>query len=87
MPKPIRNRAVFSALAVLFGFVFSFSLINEHSFARENNLAIQPTVANIGSQMLNTSEHGFVLPFEVVSILLLAAMIGCIVIAIKTRPA
>jgi NADH:ubiquinone oxidoreductase subunit 6 (subunit J) len=27
-----------------------------------------------------------VLPFEVVSVLLLAAMIGCIVIAIKVKP-
>jgi NADH-quinone oxidoreductase subunit J len=36
--------------------------------------------------MLSTSEHGYVLPFEVISILLLAAMIGCIVIAIKVKP-
>ena len=34
--------------------------------------------------MLSTSEHGYILPFEVVSILLLAAMIGCIVIAMKS---
>ena len=37
--------------------------------------------------MLSTKEHGFVLPFEVVSILLLASMIGCIVIAMKVKPA
>jgi len=43
-------------------------------------------VENIGAQLLSTSEHGYVLPFEVVSILLLAAMIGCIVIAMKTKP-
>lgn len=43
-------------------------------------------VGNIGSQLLSTSEHGYVLPFEVISILLLAAMIGCIVIAMKTKP-
>jgi NADH-quinone oxidoreductase subunit J len=36
--------------------------------------------------MLSTTEHGFVLPFEVVSILLLASMIGCIVIAMKIKP-
>jgi len=34
--------------------------------------------------MLSTSEHGYALPFEVVSVLLLAAMIGCIVIAAPT---
>jgi NADH-quinone oxidoreductase subunit J len=43
------------------------------------------SVSNIGTQLLSTSEHGYVLPFEVISILLLAAMIGCIVIAIKTK--
>jgi NADH-quinone oxidoreductase subunit J len=35
--------------------------------------------------MLSTTEHGYILPFEVVSMLLLAAMIGCIVIAIKVK--
>jgi NADH-quinone oxidoreductase subunit J len=36
--------------------------------------------------MLNTDQDGYALPFEVVSILLLAAMVGCIVIALKTKP-
>ena len=36
--------------------------------------------------MLSTTAHGYVLPFEVISILLLAAMIGAIVIAIKIKP-
>ncbi|MEY3874223.1 MAG: hypothetical protein RL363_944, partial [Bacteroidota bacterium] len=30
-------------------------------------------------------EHGFILPFEVVSMLLLAALIGSIVIALKPK--
>ena len=34
--------------------------------------------------MLSPTEHGFILPFEVISMLLLSAMIGCIVIAMKT---
>ena len=33
---------------------------------------------------ISPTEHGFILPFEVISMLLLAAMIGCIVIAMKT---
>jgi len=36
--------------------------------------------------LLSTTEHGYVLPFEVISILLLAAMIACIVLAIKIKP-
>jgi NADH-quinone oxidoreductase subunit J len=47
--------------------------------------AIAPTADNIGAQMLSTSNFGYILPFEVVSMLLLAAMIGCIVIAIKVK--
>ena len=43
------------------------------------------SVRNIGNQMLSTTEHGYALPLEVVSVLLLAAMIGCIVIAMKTK--
>jgi len=49
-------------------------------------MSVDASVGNIGAQMLSTSEHGYVLPFEVVSILLLAAMIGCIVIAMKPKP-
>jgi NADH-quinone oxidoreductase subunit J len=44
------------------------------------------SVGDIGAQLLSTTEHGYILPFEVISILLLAAMIGCIVIAMKTKP-
>ena len=39
------------------------------------------TVEQIGSKLLTYEAGGFVLPFEVISILLLAAMIGAIVIA------
>jgi len=35
--------------------------------------------------MLSTTEYGYALPLEVVSVLLLAAMIGCIVIAMKIK--
>jgi NADH-quinone oxidoreductase subunit J len=82
MPGPIRSRAVFSILAALFGFGFVYSLIHGHTF-KPSDKVIQANVSDIGSQMLSTTQHGYVLPFEVVSILLLAAMIGCIVIAMK----
>jgi len=85
MPKPVFRRAIFSAFAVLIGFALSYSLIYRYHF---NPLAANPssfTVANIGSQLLSTSQGGYVLPFEAVSILLLAAMIGCIVIAMKSK--
>jgi NADH-quinone oxidoreductase subunit J len=40
----------------------------------------------IGKNMLSMGDNGFALPFEAVSVLLLAAMIGCIAIAIRKNP-
>jgi len=83
MPVPHLKKRLFSLLAALFGLAFSYNLIAAYGF---NNTSAKPFVVNvsdIGLQMLSPTEHGYILPFEVVSILLLAAMIGCIVIAMK----
>lgn len=81
MPKPIRSRAFFAALAVLFGFILSYTLIYQYNFQPASTQQFSVNVSDIGKQMLGTSPGGYALPFEVVSVLLLAAMIGCIVIA------
>ena len=85
LPTPILSRSLFSGLAVLFGFALTAILICSHHFTNGDFNSFNPEIKNIGTQMLSTNAHGYVLPFEIVSILLLAAMIGCIVIAIKTR--
>lgn len=82
MPQPLISRKLVAAAACLFGIAFSASLFYNHGF-QPTGLAFDNEVARIGRSMLHTGEGGFVLPFEVVSILLLAAMIGCIVIAMK----
>lgn len=87
MPKPLRNRSIFAVLALLFGFAFTYHLIYTYPFGQPGPHSFDVKVSDIGTQMLSTTEHGFVLPFEVVSILLLASMIGCIVIAMKIKPA
>ena len=87
MPRPFRNRSLFSVLALLFGFAFTFHLIYKYRFVQPEPHSFDVKVSEIGTYMLSTTEHGFVLPFEVVSILLLASMIGCIVIAMKIKPA
>jgi NADH-quinone oxidoreductase subunit J len=84
LPSPVRSRALFSALAVCAGFALTSMLLLRYAFPKEHS-GIDASVGNIGAQLLSTSEHGYVLPFEVISILLLAAMIGCIVIAMKTK--
>jgi NADH-quinone oxidoreductase subunit J len=83
MPKPRPRKIIFSALATIFGFGLSYQLINEYSFRTPATQPFIVSVNEIGTQMLSTSDYGYILPFEVVSMLLLAAMIGCIVIAMK----
>lgn len=91
LPAPLRGRAIFSLLAACAGFVLTYALLRQYAFGatgrpvRAGNEGVA-SVGNIGTQLLSTSEHGYVLPFEVISVLLLAAMVGCIVIAIKTKP-
>jgi NADH-quinone oxidoreductase subunit J len=83
MPKPTMKRTIFSLIGTLIGIGFSYNLINQYGFPTSPAKPFAVSVSDIGMAMLSTTEHGFVLPFEVVSMLLLAAMIGCIVIAMK----
>jgi NADH-quinone oxidoreductase subunit J len=80
------GRKIFSALAVFCGFALTMLQVYQHSFYESSDNAVSPTVANIGSRMLSIKEGGYALPFEVISILLLAALIGCIVIAMRSKP-
>ncbi len=79
------GRKLFAALATFCGFALCMLQVYQHQFL-VNEIPNNVTVAKIGEQMLQTKNGGYALPFEVVSILLLAAMIGCIVIALKSKP-
>jgi NADH-quinone oxidoreductase subunit J len=86
MPKQKMKQQIFSALAALSGFALIMLQLYQYTFTGTTNQAVAPTVENIGHRMLAVNEGGFALPFEVVSMLLLAALIGCIVIALRTKP-
>ena len=86
LPKQKPVRAIFSAFAAFFGFALIMLQVYQHSFTKTTEQAVEANVANIGSQMLGVADNGYALPFEVVSMLLLAAMIGCIVIAMRSKP-
>ena len=83
MPAPPSRRKVASFLAVVSGFLLSCTLLSGYGFT-PSGTTVNAGVSEIGTKMLETGHGGYVLPFETVSILLLAAMIGCIVIAIKS---
>jgi len=42
---------------------------------------VTTTTSDIGTKLLSYGDGGFILPFEVISVLLLAAMVGAIIIA------
>jgi len=74
------SRQLVTGLVCLLGLsVFLFTLYS-HEFQVVENTATT-NVTDIGTKLLSYEEGGFILPFEVISILLLAAMIGAIVIA------
>lgn len=52
------------------------------TFASAKDIAA-PDMIQIGSALTSLEKHGFALPFEVISILLLSALIGSIIIAKK----
>jgi NADH-quinone oxidoreductase subunit J len=83
MPKTPLARKVAAVLAVLVGFGLTATVIYLYHF-EAGSQPFDWSVAAIGSQMLNTGKGGFALPFEAVSMLLLAAMLGCIVIAMRS---
>ena len=86
LPAPSYLKMFFTFLAALFGFGFAYSLVLGNNFLEPENISSSMSMNSIGKAMLNYGDGGFVLPFEVVSILLLAAMVGCIAIAVKTKP-
>ena len=86
LPKQKLGRQLFAALAAFCGLALVLVQLALHPFIETGNKPVLPTVANIGNQMLGVGDSGYALPFELVSILLLAALIGCIVIALKSKP-
>ena len=87
MQRPSILKIIFSLLSVLCGFALSVLLIGHYDFSVANAQPFVVKVSDIGLQMLSTTAYGYILPFEAVSLLLLAAMIGCIVIALKSPAA
>ena len=86
LPKQKSSRLIFAALAVMAGFSLTMIQIFKYNFIGTKEPAVDFTVLAIGTRMLGMGKEGFALPFEVVSMLLLAAMIGCIVIAMRSKP-
>jgi NADH-quinone oxidoreductase subunit J len=74
------SKQLITGLVCLIGLcLFLFTLYSHEFQVVENTTAT--SVIEIGTKLLSYEAGGFILPFEVISVLLLAAMIGAIVIA------
>ena len=67
------------------GVALSFFTFSQYAFTRSETQAINVDMNTIGHQLLDTHEQGYGLPFEAISILLLASLIGTIFIARKSQ--
>jgi len=74
------SKQILTGIACLLGLGLFLITIYSHEFNEVNN-SITTTTSEIGTKLLSYKAGGFILPFEVISVLLLAAMVGAIVIA------
>jgi len=74
------SKQILTIIACLLGVGVVLMTIYSYDF-NVSEVATTTTVDEIGTGLLNYGEGGFILPFEVISVLLLAAMIGAIIIA------
>jgi len=84
-PVELRKQ-IFSALAVLAGALLAIITILDYKFSASTEAAKEVDMKLIGKSLLSVEYDGYILPFEVISILLLAAMVAAIVVAKKGGP-
>ncbi|MBK7211755.1 MAG: NADH-quinone oxidoreductase subunit J [Bacteroidales bacterium] len=79
------KQSLLSALAIVAGATLTLISVFRFSFTASPEPAAPSGVKDIGAALISYGENGYALPFEVVSILLLAAMIGAIIVARKEK--
>jgi NADH-quinone oxidoreductase subunit J len=81
--RPPVMKLFFGLLAAGVGaFITIFSFMH-YPFKATEAVPVDANMRTIGMQLMHTGKNGYALAFEVISILLLASMIGAIVIAKK----
>ena len=84
--SPGWKKSVFSAIASIAGAFLAIITILDHKFEATTQAAKAVDMPFIGKSLLSVDYNGYVLPFEVISVLLLAAMVASIVVAKKGGP-
>jgi len=82
---PALTKRIYAALAATAGAVLCILTILQTEFVQKTFDPARVHIRTIGEGMLSTEKYGYALPFEVISVLLLAAMIGSIILAKKRK--
>jgi NADH-quinone oxidoreductase subunit J len=85
LPVATGGRMLISALTTIAGAALFLTMVMSAIPVPASTAVLNSEPSTIGTALLDPTQT-YLLPFEVVSLLLLAAMIGCIVIAMKTAP-
>jgi len=83
--SPALLKKVYGAIATILGAVLVITTLINHTFVPGIEPAKEVNMNLIGNSLISWGEQGYALPFELISILLLAAMIAAIVVAKKIK--
>lgn len=82
---PDLTKLIMGVSVAVVGSAITIYTILTYPFQTSTVSEMPATMENIGNQLLGTEKNGYVLPFELISILLLAAMVAAIIIAKKEK--
>lgn len=77
------GRRIAAGIISLIGFAVTFWVVSTANLVPNGRPESEYDIKAIGNALMNYGDNGYVLAFELISILLLSAMIGAIVIAKK----
>lgn len=84
--RPGSPRKALAFVAAILFLVFSVTALGQTNFSVKLSVSSPDDIARaLGRMILDTNSSGYVLPFEIISLLLLAAVLGAIVIARSHR--
>lgn len=83
LDPPRRSHAISAVVTALAGVALAAATVLQFVFKPSAETATEVNMRTIGVQLMGTGEGGYALPFELISVLLLAALVGTIFIAKK----
>lgn len=86
LERPDMLKLLLTSILGLGGAALSIYVITNHVYYPQTDGGLEANMTTIGEKLLGYGAGGYVLPFEVISILLLAAMVGAIVVAKRNKP-